>query len=82
MGALNQDGQTIASFSAIGPSPCDQKTIKPEVVAPGVQVESSLPGGLYSKQDGTSMACPHVAGAIALLRQVNPDISASRSRKS
>jgi hypothetical protein len=81
VGAINQDGKTIASFSARGPSPCDRQTIKPEVVAPGVQVESSLPGGLYSKQDGTSMACPHVAGSIALLRQANPDISATRAKE-
>ena len=81
VGALNQDGKTIASFSGRGPSKCDNHTIKPEVVAPGVQVESSLPGGQYSKQDGTSMACPHVAGAIALLRQVNPDISATRAKE-
>ncbi|MBN2491450.1 MAG: S8 family serine peptidase [Planctomycetes bacterium] len=81
IGAVNPDGQTVASFSAVGPSPCDNRTIKPEVVAPGVQVESSLPGGLYSKQDGTSMATPHVAGAIALLRQVNPDISATRVKE-
>jgi len=81
VGAVNQDGKTIASFSARGPSSCDNKTIKPEVVAPGVQVESSVPGGTYQKQDGTSMSTPHVAGSIALLRQANPDISSTRVKE-
>ena len=66
----------IASFSSRGPSNCDGVTIKPEVVAPGVNVRSSVPGGSYQGGwSGTSMACPHVAGAIALLRQVNPNAS-------
>ncbi|MEZ5357655.1 MAG: S8 family serine peptidase [Candidatus Zixiibacteriota bacterium] len=59
--------------SAQGPSDCDGVSIKPNVVAPGLNIVSSVPGGSYLPNTGTSMACPHVAGAIAILRQKNPD---------
>ena len=72
----SQSNWPIAGFSSRGPSQCDGATIKPEVSAPGVNIRSSVRGGTYeSGWSGTSMATPHVAGAIAILRQVNPNAS-------
>ncbi len=46
-----------------------------DLVAPGVDIVSSLPGGTYAKETGTSMSTPHVAGAFAALRSLFPAAS-------
>ena len=45
-----------------------------EVMAPGFEILSTVPGG-YATKDGTSMAAPHVAGAIALMRSADPGLT-------
>jgi len=67
----------ISSFSSRGPCNCTpdgSPAIKPEVVAPGENVRSSVPGGGYSSYSGTSMASPHITGAVAVIRSANPDL--------
>lgn len=72
VGAIDRDGES-AIFSSIGPVVVDgSNRLKPEIMAPGVNVLSAMPGNTYGEMNGTSMAAPHVSGAVALIWSANP----------
>jgi len=76
VGATN-NGDVLYSGGSRGPSACGEPaTTFPELVAPGVNVRTTDLFGLYTQQTGTSLAAPHVAGALALLLDGSADLSA------
>ncbi|SCF07763.1 Serine protease, subtilisin family [Micromonospora coriariae] len=65
-------GGVIASFSSRGPGP--DGTVRPDITAPGVGILSTIPGNDWGLSDGSSMAAPHVAGAVALAWSAVPNL--------
>jgi len=81
VGSTGQSNGAYASHSNWGPTdnpdtvnPNGFATVKPQVVAPGVDIRSALNGSnsSYGSWGGTSMSAPHVAGLIALMWQAAP----------
>ncbi|MBW6472874.1 MAG: S8 family serine peptidase [Anaerolineaceae bacterium] len=74
VGAIDQIGE-LAPFSSLGPVTVDNSgRTKPDLVAPGVDIFSSMPNASYAILSGTSMAGPHVVGTVALMWSANPSL--------
>lgn len=78
---LAQTGNVMGTFSGRGPSLADPDFLKPDLVAPGVQilgahtpqVANGFRGELYQYLSGTSQSSPQVAGIAALLKEAHPE---------
>ncbi|HEY7886264.1 MAG TPA: S8 family serine peptidase [Cellvibrionaceae bacterium] len=75
VGAIDKQDQ-MAVFTSRGPLR-EGNVVKPELVAPGVSINSTWINNSHRVISGTSMAAPHVAGAAAILRQLHPSLSIS-----
>ena len=67
VGAYDSSNDSFADFSGRGYTRSNM--IKPDLVAPGVDIVSASPGGGYTSRTGTSMATPFVTGSARLLLQ-------------
>lgn len=71
--AIDSNGN-LADFSNYGASTVD-------LAAPGVSIISTVPNGGYASYSGTSMATPHVTGAVGLLRAYSPSLTAAQLKQ-
>ncbi|OMO70705.1 hypothetical protein COLO4_28540 [Corchorus olitorius] len=83
-----QPSPVVAAFSSRGPNPVTPAILKPDIIAPGVNILAGWTGavgptGLSSDQrhvnfniiSGTSMSCPHVSGLAAIVKAAHPEWS-------
>lgn len=82
---LNNNGKALAWLEVGASGPIDDKSLissfsnygknSVDVFAPGVKINSTIPGSKYDSWSGTSMAAPVVAGLAALIWEYYPDLS-------
>ena len=75
VGAVD-NADRLYTFSSRGPATCGEApTVYPELVAPGVDINTTERHGLYYLATSTSLAAPHVSGALALLLSAFPGLT-------
>ncbi|KAJ9541012.1 hypothetical protein OSB04_027518 [Centaurea solstitialis] len=76
----------VASFSSKGPNALTPEILKPDVAAPGLNILAAWSPAVgqmkFNILSGTSMACPHVTGIVALIKAVHPSWSPSAIKSS
>ena len=78
VGAVNNNS-FIYGLSSRGPTDCGGSIgAFPDVVAPGVNINTTDLGGFYTTASGTSLSAPHVSGGLALLLSAYPNLTASQ----
>jgi subtilisin family serine protease len=81
VGAIDSLNQ-IDRLSSRGPNTCGGSNgVYPQLVAPGVKIYSTSLDGSYSRTTGTSLAAPHVSGALALLLSAYPDLTVEQQEQ-
>uniref|UniRef100_A0A803PEH3 Subtilisin-like protease SBT1.7 n=1 Tax=Cannabis sativa TaxID=3483 RepID=A0A803PEH3_CANSA len=88
-----QPSPVVAAFSSRGPNSITPEILKPDIIAPGVNILAGWSGALgptglpiddrrvpFNIISGTSMSCPHVSGLAALLKGAHPDWSPAAIR--
>ncbi|KAI3956997.1 hypothetical protein MKW92_012163 [Papaver armeniacum] len=80
----------VASFSSRGPNLITPEILKPDIIAPGLNILAAAPSGLevekrrvaFNIRSGTSMSCPYMSGLATMLRKAHPTWSPAAIKSS